>query len=826
MFTPSPSKTTSVKQHGRVSLLSLRTRAFCHVLTMLNYSNRQSFERIRARWELTQPGEEQSENMVGRREKQASQQLINEQQQANGASKFRRKLSYGLAFISNPLSQRKTTPGRHVKVPSLSATEPASSEANGINGAVHDCDASLSPPNTKSNVCSNDTPEKTTTSASSVRCVDQEDNDITPRPLPRSHTLSFIPRPVSLQALATNSDMRASVSSVAPPATAGQGFNAPPSKIPTPSPPPSERRDMNPRQYLSPHTSQHVKHIASAQAFQARSNCTAVKAAMRSRTTPNLVDVTNSNRLASFAVPRKSALKTVTASPLAEDALLQENVQDNRRIAQRRSQIHQRPSRRDSLALLDPLPKRRSFGLTVTGNNKQFEHTPPPGDRRRMSALPAQQTPVTARRLRLTEQMSPNQAGVVHVTNNSSFAQSRLLGPKDPPTPTPSIDFAGPVLPLSAPRHEFQRKRLGTPNGLAGVWRSSRALAASNHEVRKLPRSFTFHSFGQREAPPPLPPIPEQYRAASLAHITKYPYSHMALDSTKPKEDISDVYSSGLTPGITDDNKYRFGTNSPLDLRRQAQGVVPVTELSDDSDIFMARPSEPAPSTPIGRQFLSSVDLGRHYSTDSRNRPWSLKDQSGVNNADRIGFLQVKDYMPPLYWAGRFQSRFDQWRTEAMMAHLDPSHLRTGPMSECNLDQERLASCYIFGQLRDLCTSNQAADSLWVREEYLLRRLMLLTMWQEFEYKYRKDHKLLGNPLNLPNMPPFRKQDDKTSTHQGAFGRAVRKLTPRKSSLINLRNLLKGKGKGDEARPGYVVDGNANALSEEFEDSSGPVAIH
>jgi hypothetical protein len=40
-------------------------------------------------------------------------------------------------------------------------------------------------------------------------------------------------------------------------------------------------------------------------------------------------------------------------------------------------------------------------------------------------------------------------------------------------------------------------------------------------------------------------------------------------------------------------------------------------------------------------------------------------------------------------------------------------------LSECTLNQEKLAACYIFEQLRDLCTSNQAADSLWVRDFYL-----------------------------------------------------------------------------------------------------------
>tara|TARA_R110002003_G_scaffold39_13_gene2517 strand:- start:6024 stop:6425 length:402 start_codon:yes stop_codon:yes gene_type:complete len=77
--------------------------------------------------------------------------------------------------------------------------------------------------------------------------------------------------------------------------------------------------------------------------------------------------------------------------------------------------------------------------------------------------------------------------------------------------------------------------------------------------------------------------------------------------------------------------------------------------------------------------------------------------------------------MPPLYWAGRFQARFDQWRTEAMMVELNPGRQSEseGQLSQCKLSQEKLAACYIFAQLRDLCLTEQAADSLWVRTNSL-----------------------------------------------------------------------------------------------------------
>jgi hypothetical protein len=51
-------------------------------------------------------------------------------------------------------------------------------------------------------------------------------------------------------------------------------------------------------------------------------------------------------------------------------------------------------------------------------------------------------------------------------------------------------------------------------------------------------------------------------------------------------------------------------------------------------------------------------------------------------------------------------------------------------------------------------------------------------------------------------MHPPRKHDGPATDNKGSFGRAVKKLTPRKSSFVNL---LKGKGwgKGDEAQDGF-----------------------
>ena len=86
--------------------------------------------------------------------------------------------------------------------------------------------------------------------------------------------------------------------------------------------------------------------------------------------------------------------------------------------------------------------------------------------------------------------------------------------------PSEPTELVEPVIPRSPTDRDLQRKTLGTPNGLGGVWRSSRALGLTTHEVSKLPRSYTFHNFGaRREVAPPVPRIPEQYRTVSFPNL-------------------------------------------------------------------------------------------------------------------------------------------------------------------------------------------------------------------------------------------------------------------------------------------------------------------
>ncbi|KAF1836983.1 hypothetical protein BDW02DRAFT_479913, partial [Decorospora gaudefroyi] len=747
------------------------------------YPDRSKFEQIRARWETAQLGEDAAVEMVGWRDRPVPQPPVTGEGIENNSSKFRRKLSHGLAFISNPLSQRKTTPGRHpVKVPSPAVTEPSTSETTTV---LPVCEAQLPSArrSTSSERANGSAPVPAT--PQDKRCsIESPGSDATPRPLPRSRTLSFIPLPVKVEHKSFAADVEGAVKSHTLTSMPQPDPKSVPSKIPTPSPPLPERRRSSPRQYLHQHASYHasqpIKHIAAAHAFAAANNGSPAINAIRSRTTPNMMKGPNTSQSARFMAPRRPGVRKPDASPTTLKSSLQENVPTDKRVTQRRSQTQEKPLRRESLAMQGILTNRGSFGPgTPLAQSRQPSFATPPTARKRLSSQLAQQTPVTARRVQPPpgDQTKPQGPNLPSVRKGSIAAPSSLASP--PATPTlRTLDLAKPNFPQSHADKDPQRKTLGTPNGLAGVWRSSRALAATTHEVRRLPRSHTFHNFGaQWEAAPPVPPIPEQYKTSSLSNLTQD--LRMTPDiPIQPRIDrlVSDTTSCGPIPEDMDEERQnRTSAFSPDQPERERPPSVELSGLADSLTALTSVPSLLGPSF----TYLSTTtsNTGSRSSSSLPKRPWHTSEKQCSDSADVDPFFQVKDYMPPLYWAGRFQSRYDQWRTHAMTVELDlkpnTNGQPSGLLSECTLDQENLAACYIFGQLRDLCTSDQAADSLW-----------------DFEYRYRKEHKLLGSQLDLPPMPP-RRQDDSTTSKNGAFGRAMRKLTPRKASLVNL---MKGKG--------------------------------
>ncbi|KAH7077852.1 hypothetical protein BKA63DRAFT_440054 [Paraphoma chrysanthemicola] len=731
---------------------------------MLTCPDRQKFEAIRARWEAAQPGEEEATDMVGRK---VSQAPVDGETHSNVGSKFRRKLSHGLAFFSHPLSQRKITPGRQVANDALLAvTAPATSTL------VRQCEAPLSPTHRPPSLKrSEGAPVELQPVAFPESPSKVQDADATPKALPRSRTTSFLPRPVRLEPEAVLADINRT--SRLPPRVGMLDVNvlAMPSKIPTPSPPLSERRVSSPRQYQPQYITTQTKHVAPSQAFAAFSAGSPTKAAIRSRTTPNMVKNTNSQRPASYMAQTKAGLQRLAATPAAQKPQLQENIPTNMRIIQRHSQCSEKSPRPESLAISAAASNRRSFGPgTTLSQSKQPNQSTPLSAKQRLTSNLAPQTPLTARRA-----PQGGHGGIAQHTplaaTSSATAQVKLMGPRNAPTPAPSIaETPRPSLPRSTTDKYLQRKTLGTPNGLGGAWRASQALAVAKYEVRRFPRSSTFHDFGTRpDAAPPVPPIPEQYRVPSLSTLFQ-----SSLGKAQPCTVSETASCRSIPEGIIEQVEAMPFMISPTDPRPDAsQSSSQPSDSSTNPTVLppVLRDRPTTDSTPS----LPPTEPSASLPFSQTERPWSISDRQYEDSADVEPHLQIRDYMPPLYWAGRFQARFDQWRTEAMMAELNPNRISRaeGQLSQCRLEQDKLAACYIFAQLRDLCLTDQAADSLW-----------------EFESKYRKDNKLLGNP-EYPMQPP-RKHDDQ-GTPKGAFERAVRKLTPRKSSFVNL---LKGKGWG------------------------------
>ncbi|KAF3032204.1 hypothetical protein E8E12_001236 [Didymella heteroderae] len=271
--------------------------------------------------------------------------------------------------------------------------------------------------------------------------------------------------------------------------------------------------------------------------------------------------------------------------------------------------------------------------------------------------------------------------------------------------------------------------------------------------------------------------------------------------STSVSVAVSDVPDDAEEASHTDQAKtlYRFedeDAGKSIELNSVQLGSPSM--LSSDTTVL---PSIQAKKDLKAARRSTSVSLSDKLTGDLlKRRRWSTSQQFYPNSANEDTRVQVKDYMPLLYWAGRFQSRFDRWRTEAITAQLHPEiePEDDGPLGQCNIEDEKRAVILIFMQLRDLCASAQAANSL-----------------HEFEYKYRKDHKLLDTKLDLP--PSLRKPDELVA--KGPIGRAVRKLTPRKASFANL---FKGKGwnRADDTKTGYV-SGHVRELQDTSFMSSG-----
>lgn len=715
---------------------------------MLTLADRQKIERIRARWEAVQVGDE---TMGFRKASVATTDGGDGQEHAG--KKFRRRLSLGLALLSNPLGQRKSSQSQNVRLgstPSLTQATPIKSRSTmNLPNAPQ-----LSPNATK--VTPPDPPSSTVEQAATDSA---SDHDATPKALPRSRTTSFIPRPVrsDVNVAATISEKVVTFERLAQ-------FQTMPSKIPTPSPPLSERR-AGPRQHLQcspPLTGTLYSSCVPPRRFVATTTHGRPRLAVRSRTTPNLVNTGASHRSPDITTQTRQISDNANTSPKTpRSALLQENIPTARSVAQRRLHAQPRATRRESLPAIKPVEKRKSSGPLTTERQTTQPATPLTARKRTSSNL-THQTPTTSSKKLSTLDPLPPPGEENRARDSIVVTQARLLGPRDPPTlvttavelvpAKPSIVTASrPSAEVTLPATSF-----GMTNGLGGFWRSSRSSnAATNSEVR-VPRSYTFHNFGSRtEEIPPVPSVPEEYRTYSYSNLVEcfalpiQPAHGLQQSFTMPNLSLADLHE--------DPSRSESRTSSTYPSENICSGRLLQSSTPDLRPILGYVTTDESPPKVTTTSNLTEL------SQAAIHRPWSTLEHIGSLDADFELYLQIKSHMPPLYWAGRFQSRFDQWRTEAMYAELQGHHPE-GLLGQCKLDEEKLAACHIFAQLRDLCATSVAADSLW-----------------DFEYKYRKDHGMLSDPEY-----PIQQHRQQEVPQKGAFGRAVRRLTPRKKSFANL----------------------------------------
>jgi hypothetical protein len=666
-----------------------------HVETMLTYPDRQKFDRIRAQWEAPRTPNNRSSKMVARKDRQVTQPLNAEQPTGSG-SRFRRKLSHGLSFISNPLSQRKTlTGGEPLAVP---MREPTTRMRALTTSAVND---KLRLPIYEHTTTKEEVRQRTP-SRPDVKRSESEDPDATPKPLPRSRTMSFIPRP----ARGGSESSTMEIDSPWPPAfIVEEAASVTPTKIPTPSPPPDNPRRPSPRNYTHHYTTQQAKHIAAGAAFAGSNGQSPSKASVRSYTTPNLVQGPKRTQR-TFMMPRKPAAQNKSVSPpKTQRPTLKENTptgkQANRRISENQAQQLKRPSWGPQTTVFNRGPLGPSLSFD---QSKQAVRTTPLKAGNRLSSNLSVQTPLTSKRISVAKVEEPlPPSSVPQKSQGSSIAQPRLLGVVNPPTSTDDRL----ALPRASTERNLRRMTLGTPSSRVNVPSISRCATGINTEVRfphsSLPRASTFHNLRRRrEPPPPVPAIPERYRSPS--HLTLIPLGHDHWRHDAPHgSQVVQVHRRD--PDLE--------ANTPLGTASSSSVSLPSTTVSDGAGSTTSSPLDPY-GINATLDLLDTLLATYRFSSTSPMQDIGTSDIEQTADIDHS--VQVMDSMPPLWWAGRFQTRFDQWRHDAMRAELDPRYKPEGLLAQCKLSQDKIAACYIFLQLRDLCGSHRAADSLWVRQ--------------------------------------------------------------------------------------------------------------
>lgn len=381
---------------------------------------------------------------------------------------------------------------------------------------------------------------------------------------------------------------------------------------------------------------------------------------------------------------------------------LKENTPTREHDSRRLPQIQEQSLRQGVSISKAKTPSRQSLGPNFSfTQNQQPVNTTSMATTKRLSTTPLTKSSLTAKRAQPIESTIVQPTSINRNSNSETIIQPRLMGPVNPPTLVPASIKHNPtklVLPRTNTGKDLRVQTFQSPGGQSGNVILFRSMAGTGNEVR-LPRPSTFHNLPRGgETPPPVPPIPEEYRSPLCLSSRHSVDSGLEPKACHPLA-VPEIQVEPTMPSPkNDEQKAAIGggmSTPPMELSSH--------ESSDSDESLSLVRAWPIVSS------KASAFLG----LPRPMRPWSILEQCDADANTKVA-VQVKHYMSPVWWAGRFQSRLDQWRTEAMRAELDPGYKPEGTLSQCRLNQDKVAGCFIFLQLRNLCANHEAADSLWV----------------------------------------------------------------------------------------------------------------
>ena len=652
------------------------------IRVMLTYSDKQKFDQIRAHWEAAQPTNASSSTakMAIRKTRQAAhQQPADEPQIPPVPSKFRRTISQGLSFLTHPLAQRKTPAHQAPRQPLLQSQTASDLRSLAKLSIISDRNISTSDGSSKYTADYNNSPVKR--EVARIAAMGNDEN-ITPKTfaIPRSQTMSQIPQPTRSRSTAHfqckprspvfANNPRARPSPVFTPtpsptdtiirAPAHEGgqrasvltANSRTSVTPTAIPAPTNM-PITQRRHSPLHTVQQSKYIGASRAFASQRNIRPSQRPTRSQTTPNLVKHSSSQSVGTPSRTRYPAKSSISKSPTAQAAAAKENFARALPVTKNISQRQDNATKRYGVVGNRNATEGHNSQTTLPGPS--FAN--PTGTQHMGGKVfprngQLAQTPLIANRAR------SNATSITQLSSGDAFAisgargieENRLLAPRNAPTPRLNSHAAAPN---SVPRSES--------------YKDFRALKRAEHvpafvdvfdPCPKTRSSELVEVKGKNEVRiQPCAATPEPHRHQNIPPIPPIPKKYWG---------------------------YTWTPESPMSLEDDDGTAKAASRVEDDSEL---------PGLPCDNKTLAAY-LHKHL-------------------ADNLS-SQITTYMPPAWWAGRFTAKLDIWKTSAARAEVDPTFRPQGPLCDIPLSQEKVAANFIFFQFREMCATNEAADSLWV----------------------------------------------------------------------------------------------------------------